>query len=100
MNWELILNIFGVTVAYLLMDRCSFWCMSNTYTQFTGKPIDIKYREIAFPRLLLALLGCILLVATRSPEPNVGNVAGLVAMVLSLGMMCWIVIRKYRRETS
>lgn len=95
MTWETVLHVLLVVGVYLIIDRSSFWYISNTYAQFTGEPIDITYHQVAFPRLLLGLFGCVLLVIARTSELNIGNVSGLILTVLSLATMCWVVVRRY-----
>ena len=95
MTWPIMLEVVLVLVVYLVVDRSAFWFMSNTFGQVSGKRPDIAYADIAFPRLLIAAAGCVATVLGRSGDVNVVNATGLVAILVSLAMLCVAIMKNY-----
>lgn len=98
MTWSIVFEGVLVLAVYLVVDRSAFWFMSNTFGQVSGKLPGIAYADIAFPRLLIAAVGCVATVAGRSKDINVVNVAGLVAILVSLVMLCVAIMKRYWSE--
>jgi hypothetical protein len=81
----------------LIMDWAAFWQVENWSRSFRGEGVPFTHRETLFPRLMVTILGCIvLLIAKQFSEERIGVVLFCVAMALIVSSHAYLYFKAYR----
>ena len=91
---ELILSL----LAFMVIDRSSFWYMGNTFAQFSGKNVSFSYRQTVIPRYIFAIIGCVLFAWGESSDSDDVSTAGLLLIAGAVVALSIRVIRSFYRE--
>lgn len=93
----MLVQFVAIVFLVLIMDWAAFWQVDNWSRCFHGEGVPFTHRNTLFPRLLVTILGCIvLLIAMQFSEERIGVVLFCVAVALVFSSHGYLYLKAYR----